>query len=75
MILRAAGYAVGDDRQSIFRFAGSKIQLMRQFGEAFSGSFAGAHEVRRTVDLGRTFCSVEQVAYSARTSVPGKPEA
>lgn len=30
-------FAVGDDWQSIFRFAGSDIHLMRYFGEEFGG--------------------------------------
>ena len=31
--------AVGDDWQSIFRFAGSDIHLMRHFGAEFGGGF------------------------------------
>jgi DNA helicase-4 len=51
-------FAVGDDWQSIFRFAGSDIHLMRHFGREFSGCFDGEASVHRTVDLGRTFRSI-----------------
>ena len=66
-------FAVGDDWQSIFRFAGSDIHLMRHFGEEFGGKFDGARGVHRTVDLGRTFRSVDQIAYAARTFVLQNP--
>lgn len=66
-------FAVGDDWQSIFRFAGSDIHLMRHFGEEFGGSFDGEMGVQRTVDLGRTFRSVDQIAYPARTFVLKNP--
>src|SRR5690606_14498034 len=57
-------FAVGDDWQSIYRFAGSDIHLMRNFGEMFGGSFAGADGVHCTVDLGRTFRSVDKIAHA-----------
>jgi DNA helicase IV len=44
-------FAVGDDWQSIFRFAGSDIHLMRDFGEEFGGTFDGKTGVHRAVDL------------------------
>jgi DNA helicase-4 len=66
-------FAVGDDWQSIFRFAGSDIYLMRQFGREFGGSFDGEAGVHRTVDLGRTFRSVDQIAFAARTFVLRNP--
>lgn len=66
-------FAVGDDWQSIFRFAGSDIQLMRHFGREFGGSFDGEAGVHRTVDLGRTFRSVDQIAFAARTFVLRNP--
>ena len=66
-------FAVGDDWQSIFRFAGSDIHLMRQFGAEFGGSFDAETGVHRTVDLGRTFRSVDQIAYAARTFVLQNP--
>ncbi len=66
-------FAVGDDWQSIFRFAGSDIHLMRHFGNEFGGSFAGEVGVHRTVDLGRTFRSVDQVALAAKTFVLKNP--
>ncbi|WP_406565968.1 UvrD-helicase domain-containing protein [Allitabrizicola rongguiensis] len=66
-------FAVGDDWQSIFRFAGSDIHLMRHFGTEFGGSFDGETGVHRTVDLGRTFRSVDQIAFAARTFVLQNP--
>ncbi len=66
-------FAVGDDWQSIFRFAGSDIHLMRHFGGEFGGSFDGESGVHRTVDLGRTFRSVDQIAFAARTFVLRNP--
>lgn len=66
-------FAVGDDWQSIFRFAGSDIHLMRYFGQEFGGDFDGEAGVHRTVDLGRTFRSVDQIAFAARTFVLRNP--
>lgn len=66
-------FAVGDDWQSIFRFAGSDIHLMRHFGREFGGRFDGEAGVHRTVDLGRTFRSVDQIAFAARTFVLRNP--
>ena len=66
-------FAVGDDWQSIFRFAGSDIHLMRHFGAEFGGTFDGETGIHRTVDLGRTFRSVDQIAFAARTFVLKNP--
>lgn len=66
-------FAVGDDWQSIYRFAGSDIHLMRNFGAEFGGSFAGNKAVHSTVDLGRTFRSVDKIAYPARHFVLRNP--
>lgn len=66
-------FAVGDDWQSIFRFAGSDIHLMRHFGEEFGGRFNGEAGVHRVVDLGRTFRSVDQIALAAKTFVLKNP--
>ena len=66
-------FAVGDDWQSIFRFAGSDINLMRKFGEEFGGDFDGQTGVHRTVDLGRTFRSVDQIAEAAMRFVLRNP--
>ena len=66
-------FAVGDDWQSIFCFAGSDIHLMRHFGEEFGGHFNGEAGVHRTVDLGRTFRSVDQIAFAARSFVLKNP--
>lgn len=66
-------FAVGDDWQSIYRFAGSDIHIMRNFGAEFGGSYAGAAGVHRTVDLGRTFRSVDKIALAARRFVLRNP--
>ena len=66
-------FAVGDDWQSIYRFAGSDINLMRRFGEEFGGTFDGQTGVHRTVDLGRTFRSVDQIAEAAKRFVLQNP--
>lgn len=66
-------FAVGDDWQSIYRFAGSDISLMRNFGSEFGGNFDGRSGVHRTVDLGRTFRSVDKIAYAASKFVLKNP--
>lgn len=66
-------FGVGDDWQSIFRFTGSDIHLMRNFGRQFGGVFAGSTDVHSTVDLGRTFRSVDKVALAARSFVLRNP--
>ena len=66
-------FAVGDDWQSIYRFAGSDIHIMRNFGNEFGGQFLGAEGVHRTVDLGRTFRSVDKIALAARKFVLRNP--
>tara|TARA_B100001179_G_scaffold231759_1_gene222549 strand:+ start:244 stop:3177 length:2934 start_codon:yes stop_codon:yes gene_type:complete len=66
-------FAVGDDWQSIYRFAGSDIHIMRNFGVEFGGVYAGKTGVHRTVDLGRTFRSVDKIALAARHFVLRNP--
>lgn len=66
-------FAVGDDWQSIYRFTGSDIHLMRDFGGEFGGKFANSKDVHRTVDLGRTFRSVDKIALPARRFVLQNP--
>jgi DNA helicase IV len=66
-------FAVGDDWQSIYRFTGSDIHLMRNFGQEFGGVFAGESGVHSTVDLGRTFRSVDKIALPARSFVLKNP--
>ncbi|WP_207762332.1 UvrD-helicase domain-containing protein [Niveispirillum lacus] len=66
-------FAVGDDWQAIYRFAGSDLHLMRHFGREFGGRFDGEADIHRTVDLGRTFRSVDQIAFAARTFVLRNP--
>ncbi|WP_210256932.1 UvrD-helicase domain-containing protein [Agrobacterium salinitolerans] len=58
-------FAVGDDWQSIYRFTGADIHLMCNFGAEFGGKFAGNNAVHSTVDLGRTFRSVDKIAHPA----------
>ncbi len=66
-------FAVGDDWQSIYRFAGSDLNLMRNFGEVFGGSFASSNAVHRVVDLGRTFRNADRIALAARRFVLKNP--
>ena len=66
-------FAVGDDWQSIYRFAGSDIHLMRGFGSKFGGMFNGKTGIYATVDLGRTFRSVDRIALPARAFVLKNP--
>ncbi len=66
-------FAVGDDWQSIYRFAGSDIHLMRNFGAEFGGEYEGETGVHRTVDLGRTFRSVDKIAFAARHFILQNP--
>ena len=66
-------FAVGDDWQSIYRFAGSDIHIMRHFGEEFGGQFGKETAVHRAVDLGRTFRSVDKIALAAREFVLRNP--
>ena len=66
-------FAVGDDWQSIYRFTGADIHVMRNFGAVFGSSFAGNKAVHSVVDLGRTFRSVDKIAHSARRFVLRNP--
>lgn len=77
--LKASGsgtkvFAVGDDWQSIFGFAGADISIMRNFGPKFGGEFAGASGQSKVVDLGRTFRSVDKIALAAREFILRNPE-
>ncbi|WP_299376610.1 UvrD-helicase domain-containing protein [uncultured Kiloniella sp.] len=66
-------FAVGDDWQSIFRFTGSDIHLMRGFGKEFGGQLGPESGIHSTVDLGRTFRSVDKIALPARHFVLQNP--
>ena len=66
-------FAVGDDWQSIYRFSGSDIHLMRNFGQEFGGTFAGDTGIHLSVDLGRTFRSIDKIAIPARRFVLKNP--
>ena len=58
-------FAVGDDWQSIYRFAGSDLSIMRNFGKTFGREFDGREGVQATVDLGRTFRCVDKITEPA----------
>ncbi|MDH4982172.1 UvrD-helicase domain-containing protein [Hyphomicrobium sp. D-2] len=66
-------FAVGDDWQSIYRFAGSDLSLMQKFGDVFGGTFAGSGGVHHVVDLGRTFRNSDRIALAARKFVLQNP--
>lgn len=66
-------FAVGDDWQSIYHFAGSDVNLMRCFGREFGGAFDNEIDVHRVVDLGRTFRSVDEIAQIARRFILKNP--
>ena len=58
-------FAVGDDWQAIYRFAGSDIAVMREFGKFF-----GANE---RVDMGTTFRCNDEIASTAAKFVLMNP--
>lgn len=62
-------FAVGDDWQAIYRFAGSDIHYMKNFGKEFGGKFSSQIEIHRIIDLGRTFRCVDKIALPARQFV------
>ncbi|EAQ47320.1 helicase IV [Roseobacter sp. MED193] len=66
-------FAVGDDWQSIYRFAGADIHIMRSFGSRFGGEFGPQKDIHQVVDLGRTFRSVDKIALAARRFVLQNP--
>lgn len=66
-------FAVGDDWQSIYRFAGADIHLMRNFGNEFGGTFETTQGIHSVVDLGRTFRSNDKIALAARRFVLQNP--
>ena len=66
-------FAVGDDWQSIYRFSGSDIHLMRDFGRIFGGTFGSRKGVHQIVNLGRTFRSVDRIAHPARRFILRNP--
>ncbi|MDM7459768.1 MAG: UvrD-helicase domain-containing protein [Paracoccus sp. (in: a-proteobacteria)] len=66
-------FAVGDDWQSIYRFAGADIHIMRSFGPKFGGEFGSEKDIHQVVDLGRTFRSVDKIALAARRFILQNP--
>ncbi len=59
-------FAVGDDWQSIYRFTGSNIHIMKEFASYFGGALGGESAICRVVKLEHTFRSVDRIAYPAR---------
>ncbi|MGI3211173.1 UvrD-helicase domain-containing protein, partial [Roseovarius tibetensis] len=66
-------FAVGDDWQSIYRFAGADIHIMRSFGPKFGGEFGLQKDIHQVVDLGRTFRSVDKIALAAQRFIRQNP--
>lgn len=46
---------------------------MRNFGKEFCGTFDGKRGLHRTLDLGRTFSSLDKIALRARSVVLQNP--
>ena len=59
-------FAVGDDWQSIYRFAGSNVHIMQNFASYFGGILGRESAISRVVKLTRTFRSVDRIAHPAR---------
>ena len=66
-------FGVGDDWQSIYRFNGSDIHLMRNFGNVFGGEFDGHSGIHRLIDLAYTFRSVDKIAKLAQNFIQKNP--
>ena len=66
-------FGVGDDWQSIYRFNGSDIHLMRNFSQIFGGKYEGMMEVHNLIDLAKTFRSVDKIAKSAQNFIQKNP--
>lgn len=65
-----------DDRDALGRSGDLSVEVRERgghFGREFGGRFDGEAGVHRTVDLGRTFRSVDQIALAARTFVLRNP--
>lgn len=71
--LDARVFAVGDDWQSIYRFTGADIQIMRNFGPKFGGEFGSQKGIHQVENLGRTFRSVDKIALAARCFILQNP--
>ena len=67
-------FAVGDDWQSIFRFTGSDIHLMRNFGQEFGGVHAGSGGINSIGRLGPNLPQrVDRIALAGRQFVLRNP--
>ena len=66
-------FGVGDDWQSIYRFNGSDIHLMRNFGNQFGGEFDGHTDIHSLIDLAKTFRSVDKIAKPAQSFIQKNP--
>ncbi len=59
-------FSVGDDWQSIFRFAGSDINVMYDYGKYFGGNLGDRENVYSTIALQHNFRSVDKIADASR---------
>ncbi len=66
-------FGVGDDWQSIYRFNGSDINLMRHFGTQFGGELDGQTGIHSSIDLANTFRSVDKIAIPAQKFIRRNP--
>lgn len=66
-------FGVGDDWQSIYRFNGSDINLMRNFGNIFGGEFDDQSGIHRLIDLAKTFRSIDKIATPAQRFIQKNP--
>ncbi|MBO9428215.1 UvrD-helicase domain-containing protein [Sulfitobacter sp. R18_1] len=62
-------FAVGDDWQSIYRFAGSDVSIMKNFGDEFGVSLLGDSGVYKTIDLGKSFRCSETICRVAKNFI------
>ena len=65
-------FVVGDDWQSIYRFSGSDLSLVRKFGEMFGGKFDD-QVAFKSVNLTYTFRSTDKIAQAARRFILKNP--
>ncbi len=66
-------FAVGDDWQSIYRFTGSNINLMQNFGALFGGILGEKTGIHRIAKLENTFRCVDRIANPARRFILKNP--
>ena len=66
-------FAVGDDWQSIYRFTGSNINLMQNFGALFGRILGEKTGIHRIAKLENTFRCVDRIAKPARRFILKNP--